>query len=151
MERRLQNSVIAALLVVAILVLPGCGQKRPPMRTVRGRVTLEGGAWPTKGWVNFTPLKQAGDLPQKPGTGHFDTDGKFVVKCGEYNGLIPGEYSMNLCCWEKPPAEGFEGLSYVPKKFTYSGTSGLTLTVPLDSTDDVYWEYDFPRAKPGGS
>ena len=133
------------LLAVGILPCSGCQSDVPEMVPVRGRVTLEGGAWPKPGIVDFTPIKVAPGFPLKPGSARFDTDGAFVVKTGEYEGLIPGDYRIAVVCWEKPPRDDTPGKSYIPHKFSQPALSGLTLKIEPGQSGPVIWNHDFPR------
>jgi hypothetical protein len=132
--------------VGSALLCGGCGRDIPEMVPVRGRVTLEGGAWPKPGIVDFTSYQPAKGFPCKSGSGHFGTDGSFVVKTGEYEGLMPGEYRIAVCCWEKEPTHDFPGKSYLPEKFSEPSQSGLVLKIEPGESGPIEWSYNFPRA-----
>jgi hypothetical protein len=134
--------------IAGALFAGGCHDDRPEMVPVRGKVTLEGGAWPQPGMVDFTPIKPAEGFPSKAGSGHFDADGSFVVQTGTYEGLIPGTYSVAVTCWEKPPTDKKSGVSCLPKKFSNPLKSGLTLTIEPGQSGPIVWDHDFPRKKP---
>jgi hypothetical protein len=134
-------------LAFCVATVAGCGQNAPDMVPVTGKVTFGGGPWPKPGVVNFTPFKPAEGFPSKGGSGIFGADGSFVVKTGEYEGLIPGEYHITVTCWEKPPGFKFRGLNYAPEKYTNPAQSGLALKIEPNSSKPVVWEQDIPRAK----
>jgi hypothetical protein len=138
----LRRLAVALLLGIA-LATSGCGPKVPDRVPVEGRITFKGGNMPAAGTLNFTCFEPAKGFPAKPGVGEFGVDGKYVAKTGEYPGLMPGTYRITISCWEKIPGENFDGLSYVPKKFTTADQSGLELKIdPADSAKT--WNYDFP-------
>jgi hypothetical protein len=136
------------LITSSLLLSVGCGRDIPEMVPVSGRVTLAGGAWPKPGVITFAPLKPAEGFPGRPGVAHFDTDGHFVAKTGQYEGLIPGEYRISVSCWEVVPTGSNDGKGYLPMRFSNPTTSGLTLIIELRQSDPVIWDKDFPRAKP---
>lgn len=133
------------LYAVGVMLFGGCSHDLPEMIPVRGRVTLAGGEWPKPGYVDFAPIQVAPGLPLKPGSGRFDTDGAFIVKSGEYEGLVPGTYRIGVVCWEKQPAHGNPGKGYIPEKFSHPAKSGLTLEIKPGQSDPVIWNHDFPR------
>jgi hypothetical protein len=123
-----------------------CRSDHPQTVPVRGRVTLGGGTWPKPGVVVFAPSKPAEGFPSKGGIAHFNTDGAFVVKTDEYEGLMPGEYRVGVICWEKPPQDGVPGKSYISPKFSQPALSGLTLMIEPGQSGPINWEKDFSRA-----
>ncbi len=127
-----------------MLFAGGCGSKTPEMVPVRGRVTFKGGDWPKPGIVDFTPYKPAVGCLAKPGSGHFGADGSFVVKSGEFEGLVPGEYRIAVVCWEKRPTDKAPGKSYIPAAFSSPAQSGLMLKIEPGQSGPVIWEKDFP-------
>jgi hypothetical protein len=124
----------------------GCGHDHPELVPVRGKVTLDGGPWPKDGFVNFTPTEPAKGLPRKPGSGRFGPDGAFVVRTGEYEGLLPGEYRISVTCWEVEPNDDSPGRAYCPERFTYPAESDLELKIVPGTSGPVVWERDLPRA-----
>jgi hypothetical protein len=124
--------------------LSGCGRGSVETIPVKGKVTLHGGVWPKAGQINFTPFKPADGFPAQVGSGRFETDGSFVAKTGEHEGLVPGEYRIAVSCWKIEPGEGKSGVSYVQEKFTYPNQSGLTLKIEPGQSGPVIWDYDFP-------
>ncbi len=133
------------LLVSVLAAVSGCSSDIPEMVRVQGKVTFAGGDWPKPGIVFFTAQQPAEGFPRKSGSAHFDIDGNFVAKTGEFPGLIPGEYRITISCWQKPPSEGFPGLSYLSDKFTSGEKSGLTLKISPGERGPVVWNHDFPR------
>jgi hypothetical protein len=137
------------LTAISLSLTVGCGRDTPKMVPVRGKVTLEGGQWPQPGRIFFSSSKPAEGFPAKPGYAIFGKDGSFVVKTGDYEGLMPGEYHISVYCSENPTSETKSGISYLPKKFSNPYKSGLTLKIEPDQSGPVIWEQDFPRARPG--
>ena len=120
------------LLIVCCLPLSGCGKSGPETVSVKGKVTLGGGAWPKPGVLYFTPVKPAEGMPSRPAPAHFDEDGNFTVTSfREGDGLVPGMYKVGVECWEVPPSmeTNLPGKSYVPEKFQSPQTSGLKITI----------------------
>jgi len=132
------------------LIIAGCGRAGPEIVPTRGKVTLDGGAWPKPGVIYFTPLKPAEGFPRRPGTGHFDTDGTFTVTTLDPgDGLIPGTYRIAVECWEVWPEEKPPGKSYVAEPYTSPARSGLELTVEPGTRGPVEVKHDIPgRASP---
>jgi hypothetical protein len=139
---------VSLLAVGTAFLLGGCQKNVPQMVPVRGKVTLEGGAWPKSGTIIFSPVNSAPGLPSKPGIASFGRDGAFTAKTGEYEGLIPGEYRIGVTCWEKVPHGAKDGKSYLADQFTSPWQSGLTLKIEPGQSGPVLWEQDFPRARP---
>jgi hypothetical protein len=138
----------AFLIAIIGICSAGCsGSNKPTMIPVRGRITLEKGEWPKSGQIFFSPVKTAAGLPAKPNFAIFSKDGSFVVKTGDYEGLIPGEYHISIYCNEKSPSETASGVSCIPKKFSNPTESGLTLTIEPEVSGPVIWNHDFPRNK----
>jgi hypothetical protein len=123
----------------------GCQNDRPEIIPVRGKVTLEGGPWPKPGQIFFLTSKSAPGMPAKPAFAIFEKDGSFVVKTGDIEGLIPGEYRISVYCYDKLPSENNPGITYLPDKFSNPSQSGLTLKIEPGQSGPVIWEHDFPR------
>lgn len=143
-----QAKTTCLLLLVALLALSaGCGGGVTTV-PVSGRVTLDGGDWPRRGILYFACKEPAEGYPRRTGIADFEPDGRFTVTSfNKGDGLVPGEYVVNIECWEVPPSMtgGPPAKSAVPKKYQNGATSGFTLSVPVDagSLDDV--TLDVPR------
>jgi hypothetical protein len=114
--------LLASSLLLVLTLLIGCGDKGPGLIPVTGKVTYNGGAWPTPGNINFNPVEPAAGFPRLGGTATFNTDGAFTVKStGDKFGLVPGKYNVNVECWEELPSmeANKPGKSYVPDGFTH--------------------------------
>lgn len=114
---------------------------------VSGRITLDGGEWPRQGILYFACKQPAEGFPRRTGVADFGPDGSFTVTSFDKgDGLVPGEYVVNIECWEVPPSMGAgpPAKSAVPKKYQTGATSGFTLTVPVGAgrMDDV--KFDVP-------
>jgi hypothetical protein len=134
------------LLIAASAFAAGCGPKRPPLISVRGRVLLDGKA-PTKpGMVYFAPIDPAPGLPRHPGRGEFDADGNFrAMTFDPADGLLPGRYKVGLDCWTSPPKPiGPPPESLIPPSYREPGTSPLELTVDPKSKPMTV-EFNVPR------
>ena len=139
----------ASSLVVAALFLAvstGCGRDGPETVPVAGKVTLDGGAWPTAGRLYFNPLEPAAGLPRRSGTADFDTDGRFRVSSWEKgDGLVPGKYKVGVACWKVPPSmEGPPAVSYVAQPYQAAATSDKVIVIEPGSPE-VELNWDVPR------
>jgi hypothetical protein len=144
-SRKVYPAFLAA--VFGLCLAAGCGQNTPKIVPVSGKITLEGGQWPRSGQIFFSSSKPAEGFPAKPGYAIFGKDGSFVVKTGDTEGLMPGEYQISVYCFEKPVSETKPGISYLPKKFSNPYKSGLTLNIGPKESGPVVWNHDFPRNK----
>jgi len=134
------------LLLLALVV--GCGDAMRPV-PVSGRVTLDGGAWPRRGMLFFTPIEPAEGYPRRPATADFAEDGAFRATSFEkFDGLLPGSYSVNIECWEVPPSmgPGPPAVSAVPEKYQKGATSGFRVDVPVDARRIGDVVFDVPSA-----
>jgi hypothetical protein len=98
----------------------GCESEPPETIRVRGTVTFQGGPAPAPGWIQFQPIEAAPGYSMRPGSGQFDTNGKFEATSRAKNdGLVPGRYRVQIECWRTEPDEltGSPGVSYVPEDF----------------------------------
>jgi hypothetical protein len=104
---------------ITVALTAGCGTDNTPTVVVEGTITFAGQPPPAAGKITFAPLEMAGGAKSRPGTGEFDTDGKFTVTTFEKgDGLIPGRYRANINCWrEKPTLETRLSANYVPATF----------------------------------
>ncbi len=121
--------------------LVGCGGSGLPIVPVEGRVTFDGGPCPTHGMVCFAPIEPAKGLPKRPGTGKFDTDGKFTVTTlRPGDGLIPGRYRVRIDCL-KGPIDPFNPkvASHVADDYEWP-----ELTIERDAREPVVVDYDVP-------
>lgn len=133
-------------MVTVATLAPGCdsGIRTVP---VKGKITYGGGDWPREGMLFFAPVEPAPGTPRRGGMADFDHQGNFVVATfGERDGLVPGDYRVNVQCWEVPPGmNGQPAKSYVPKQYQHGATNGFTLTVPSDAKRTIEVVYDVPK------
>ena len=127
--------------------LVGCGNDLPKTVPVEGRITYGGGDWPTSGVLYFIAVKPAQGFPSRPGSAAFGKDGRFAVTTFQANdGLLPGEYRINVECWEsRPSMDAQAGRSYVPTKFQAGMSSDFKVVVPADSSDPLELSFDVPK------
>jgi hypothetical protein len=129
--------------VVLCLLAAGCGGSDKPLVSVSGQATYGGGEWPRAGTITFTPVETGSTAISRPGSGLFQTDGKFVV--GSYkpgDGLMPGTYHVAISCidpmdFSKPREE----LEFVPADFR---TEKLVVEAGQDA---IVLKYDVPKKK----
>jgi hypothetical protein len=144
LSRWILSRTAAFLLMLSCAAgIAGC-RKSAGLVPVQGKVTLNGGAWPKAGTINFTPFKPAENFPAQPGTAHFDKDGAYAAKTGDALGLLPGEYRIAVFCWEKDSDDIHPGISSLPEKYANPSESGLTLKIEPGQSGPVIWNYDFP-------
>ena len=121
-----------------VVVLGGCGggdAVESGLVPVKGRVTRDGGAWPSSGAIYFMPKDSTKASPM--GVGTFDTSGNFDSVEGGYGGakgLHPGFYWISIQCKEGDEEMPIPGKpdtvkNHVPKKYQNPETSGFTLEV----------------------
>jgi hypothetical protein len=145
MEHRRFRSVPGTSLVLLVwavvgLAFSGCGSEEIEggLVPVTGRVTLDGGAWPSPGYITFSPRAQ--DVNYQAASVEFDKDGNFTVigGYGGAEGMHPGEYWVSVDCPEDPGAMPVPGKeqeppkNFAPAKYQRPETSGFSLDVPKD-------------------
>jgi hypothetical protein len=134
MARSLRRSVGVGVIVACMIMLVGCGPRRPETVPISGKVTLDGGPWPIKGMIIFSCSQPAKGFPSRPGKATFNTDGTFVVGTYEKDdGLMPGEYRVGVICEEGAQSTESIPKSYGASRYQSPARSGLTLTVPPGS------------------
>ena len=139
------TAAAAALMIVVMTTLVGCGKSQVTTVPVRGTITFHGGDWPTEGMVIFAPKTPAQGYPRRGGQGMFDKDGKFEASTFEPNdGLIPGTYLVNLRCVEASSKDITQSTNHVPEKYRRGDTSGFEIVVPADDSTPVIVELDVP-------
>lgn len=128
------------------LLLVGCGGPGLDTVSVTGRVTYGGGDWPTSGILDFRAVKAAEGKTLHPGSAQFGPDGRFTAKSARSEGLVPGEYTVTVECWQEPPSmdNPNSGKSYVPQKYRNPKTSGLTLVIKADQSSAEF-NADIPK------
>jgi hypothetical protein len=126
-------------MIVLVVLMAGCGPDRPPMVTVRGKVTFDGAPPPAIGMVFFAPIEAAEGLPRRPGRAIYEADGSFRI--GSFDrgdGLVPGLYRVRVECWKSVPSMESPGESYVADDYAPQdvnvpadeGTIDVTIDVP---------------------
>ena len=114
----------SGLLLVACGGIVGCGGSGLPLVPVGGHVTFNGGPPPAAGNINFVMRPETGQsgLPNRPGSGSFDKDGKFEASSYKKgDGLLPGTYTAQIICWLGPTSDtdpsSFVKMNAVPQDF----------------------------------
>lgn len=120
-------------MVLALVLLIGCGDGRPPMTNVTGTVTYQNA--PLKfGTVFFDPVDSSALYVPR---GLIKSDGTFEMATQDWKGAPLGEYQIRVNCFEsqdpnfrqKEGSEPVRGKSLIPQKYSQSSKSGLTVTV----------------------
>lgn len=124
-----------------IAVLAGCADSGPPRVPVRGQITFAGGQWPKPAMVDFVAEKPAEGMPNLPTSVELKGDGKFATE------LVPGEYVINITCWEveMQPDNPSSGKSYIPAKYHQEGPDRMKVAVPLGSKGPIEVKYDIVK------
>ena len=138
-------SLAVTLLVVSLLTMSGCGNGRPKLIKVTGKVTLDGK--PLEGAAILFQPKVSGEKAgfQRPSTGVTDAGGQFIVRTYESgDGLPYGEYLVGIQKREvvgqpkvNPGDESSSSMNItykwvVPK--SYADPLGSTLTASVTSS-----------------
>jgi hypothetical protein len=131
---------IMSLVFVGALSI-GCGESGPPRVPVKGKITYAGGDWPKPAMVDFVAEKPAEGMPSLPTSVEVKDDGKFQTE------LVPGEYVINITCWEveMQPDNPSSGRSYIPAKYHQPGPDRLKVSVPLGSKGPIEVNYDIAK------
>ena len=144
MRSKLPPRIFRLLAITALAVASaGCGNSHPRTVTVRGRVTLDGGLWPTAGRLYFSPLEPAAGYTRHSGMAEFDTNGQFAAwTWSKGDGLMPGKYKVGVECWKVAPTMGGpREVSYVADSHLAAAKSPIEIVVeegkPLP---DVAWD-----------
>ena len=129
----------ALLLSLGLASIVACGPSGPSEIPVKGKVTFGGGAWPKPPTLDFAAVKPAAGMPNKPATAVADLEGNYSVK------LVPGEYVVNITCWEVEPApdDPTKQKSYVPKRFNEAERQKIE--VPLEGKKTIEVNWDVPK------
>lgn len=119
-------------LLLAGLVLVGCGGDRLSVVPVEGKVLYQGKPLEF-GAVTFQPA--AGP----PASGAIQSDGSFRLSTyGNQDGAVPGMHKVAIVCFDSqrpdapppdPSAEPGLGKPLIPRKYLSADTSGLTAEV----------------------
>ena len=143
----------AALCAMTLLTAgAGCRGNYPATVPVRGRITLNGGAWPGGGNVYFLPERPADAHGHHPGMASFGPDGAFTARtfvAGD--GLGPGTYVVRIECWKTPPSMGGPPPeSHVPTDYL-TGRKSLPKLVVEPDAEHVWFEHDISPSNANGS
>ena len=139
-QRCAQLWPLTMILACGLLGCESDGVKTVP---VNGRITFNGGDWPTAGLVVFAPQEPAPGYPRRAGEAIFFEDGSFEASTfAPQDGLIPGVYLVNLRCFESSAADITQGTDHVPEKYRRGETSGFQVTVPADQREALWVEFD---------
>jgi len=111
----------------------GCNRSPAGLVPVSGKLTLDGHAWSKSGQINFSPSKPTPGHPVMPNMARVNEDGTFAILNPVAPGLMPGEYSATIRCWENAPDDRHAGKSAIAERYGSPQTSGLTVTVPEGS------------------
>lgn len=133
-----------AFAIALMLSAVGCDGSGSGTVPVRGKVTFNGAAPPAGGSVFFTPLEEVEGMPQRPGQGHFSTDGVFqVMSFRPGDGLYPGKYGVSISCMKEPPNELAEMQRY---SYVKPGLQLPELVIDSSKPEFVY-DIDVPANK----
>jgi len=141
MTRSRSSSWHAAIAVtcLAAAVLAGCGDGRPKVVPVSGRVLIDG--QPVRSGTICVIPENA-----RAAAGDIGPDGWFVLSCfGERDGVTPGTHRVTVTSFER--IDDMTRKWLVPKKYSDIDGSGLTVTVdgPNDSlTVNLTWGGEKP-------
>jgi hypothetical protein len=119
----------------------GCGESGPPRVPVKGKITYAGGDWPKPALLDFVMLEPAEGMPNQTTSTEIKPDGNFDVQ------LIPGEYAINITCWEveMKPDNPQSGKSYIPDAYL-RGDKRPKISVPLGTKTPITVNFDIPKS-----
>jgi hypothetical protein len=120
------SKLTAAVVGIVVIVVVGCGPKRPSMASVKGKVLLNGQPM-TMGSVGTVPAAGRG------AHGDIQADGTFELHTyGAHDGALIGTHKVGVVAYDmsggKSPESEYGKLT-IPKRYTNYETSGLTIDV----------------------
>jgi hypothetical protein len=121
--------------LVALLIVPGCGQPETPYVPVKLKVTLNGKPLP-RGAVSLRPTSVPGGEWEQP-TGSVSGDGDCTLYTDGKAGARPGEYRVVVFATEDATPKAGSAApgmpkSILPTKYNDPHNSPLRLTVPAN-------------------
>jgi hypothetical protein len=143
-------------LLIPLLTAAGCGSETmsnlPATVPASGVVTLDG--QPVEGaQVTFVPqgdtTGSGGATASIGATAATDRDGRFSLRAnGEKEGAVPGSYKVQVSKTvavklDGPGVDGGDPVRYdfgVPRKYTATDTSGLSVEIPASGKTDIRLE-----------
>jgi hypothetical protein len=130
LTRRLR---VAGFLLFLIGLSPlGCGERLPPLATVKGRVTVDKVIL-SSGQVSLVPVDPASKVP--PSSGQIATDGTYEVFTGGKSGAPLGKYKIRVSPSMQNPSK--EGPPF-NAKYLDPNTSKLAFEVVENPAADQY-------------
>ncbi len=142
------TTTLAIFVLMGGIAVSGCNRGISGLVPVSGKLTYNGGPWPKKGSINFSPVLVE-DKALLPAMAHVEEDGSFVVKSADSLGMRPGEYLVVIRCWLEGPGGGensrhkTSGKSAIPERYSDPRESGLKLTVP-EGSGPIVLNWDIP-------
>ncbi len=127
------RSATARLAVLGLLAgvgMTGCNRGPAGLVAVSGKLTLDGHAWAKTGQINFSPVKPAPGHPILPAMARVNQDGSFAILTPAAPGLMPGEYSAAVRCWETSPDDRHAGKSAIPRALRQSADQRVECNGP---------------------
>jgi hypothetical protein len=115
----MRTFLASCTLLVASLVLPGCGTSGPKLGTVVGTVTLDGQPL-NEASVEFQPAEGSASYGRTDATGHYE-----LSFGGDNKGAVPGEHTVRITL----PSAGDSGTAAPQLPTKYNTDSELTATV----------------------
>lgn len=134
-----------SLLLMAVLLVAGCGDGRAARVPVGGSVTVDGETL-AFGSITFIPIKE-GNKPTRAGGGPLRDDGSYQVTSFKPNdGLLKGKYEVMISGIE-PISESAQRW-HAPRKYANTKTSGLTVEI-VEENKELNFDLSWKGAKPG--
>ncbi len=126
--------------VLLAISLCGCGDGRPERVPLSGVVLIDGEPL-THGFIQVMP--ENARAAQSP----LDSEGRFQLSTfDEQDGVVPGTHKVAVIAVESLSA--VEQKWHAPKKYMDPDESGLTITVPEDSSEPVTLNLSWDGAQP---
>lgn len=132
-NRKAFSVAVAAVLLLSLAALSGCGEARVDVVPVSGKVSFAGRA-PAGAQIVLHPVNRAEPSDVVP-SGRVANDGSFTITAYQQgDGAPPGQYIATLQWYRVDPKDGTPGPNVIPEQYGSAATSPLKVTVKSEPT-----------------